>query len=1578
MAGTFLLPLPPHPPSSFVRATVPPLPRLAGARSSAPPPPLLTMRSKRVVVMARRSRPPSPAPALRPPPPPPPLTEPSAIEAAAFCRLLIAATDRPSKAAVAALRAALAARPSLAAAPLAGGVFGGSTPLAVAANVLAGAPAVVAALLEAGAPVDGVARSGDRSTPLCIAARRASAEVVAMLLAAGANVNVKSPDKTTPLLIAAEKGSPAVLAAVLAARPPPDIRAVNGKGNPALVLAIENKATAIALLIKKGADVNVSLDGGWSVLMNAAQLGKDAHVEALLKAHAAVNVVADGGWTALLLAASRERWTVVDTLLRAGADPSAAEWKTQTTALHMAANAGDVATVRALAAALATAAVARGEATTTPAAGLNPRCQDGSTPLMLAAHVGKSDAVAALLDAGAAVDAVPRRDGNNALHCGVHGTHERVVRLLLHHGASVHARTTVGFTPLHLATEQLCLPLVRALLLEGADVAATTPLGDTALHLAASWGGHEVALELLAWGANPRALNNSGSTPAGEAATEQHVELERLLIAKAAEWTPETAATAAAAAKAAAAAAAAASKRAAVTAAAKAAAAAAAKATAAAARTDNHEGGPLVTPEGVDSRPSTLPATKRSSTGGNSRAGPTPLAGGWTPEAAAAAAVLDAASDVDDEGPVEASAGMDTLLGPPLRHTQLSFKDATAAWSLIDRDVPPPPPEAPPQLLQMLPAQALRPRTQPPPTSPPSTPTPPTTLPPWTGSNIVDARSDEAAGVTPPPSTGPIAAAESPTRSEDMDVGGGDAVSGYPSECATETVAAALAVLSATTPSLPVVASAESPPPTELDEDTGGGEDAVGERPAAAVAGTVEMAATPPELVVASATAAVDDSAPLVAARNGDRVAGGAARPTRRADAAIRKQTHLVSHSFTVPPTLGMAAGGDGVGDGDGDEDGDEGGLGWGDGVPGSPFPDSPLPSSPLRVDRVVTPDAGRGMVGFGSEDRPPSLPAMLPPLPSLPVVATFAEGRASLPGRAVATCHISTGAAAGAVAGPGDPLALVSPRVSPSPTVSAGATTSPAGPGPGSPRFVPDQQLPPSPVDSLLRSCAAPTADGAPGTTAQEDVSFRLGDVPPLSLAPAVGRPASEDADVAAASDRAPAAAGRLPAGDPRPRSPDGTGGPAGPLPSAHGTPRTIVQEDTAFVDVPPLSTAAAMGSTAAVGASATGNIAVDASMLDATDLTPPAAVQLSVGDRRPRSPDNDGGPTSPPPSSRPAKTPRLSNAPVAIPPTRALLAMSESAWTAVSPTTPAPRMAGAAASMRSLSETTHVRGQPCNPADVIVLDDSDDDSSPLPPSQTAVAEAVPRRFLPRVRIRRGDKTAAAADGGPTNLRGKSRAAKGPVLTKMGDPPPTPSRSCSATPTTGGWDGRRAARRTPSSTRGVVGPAGATNASAATPPCPCPSCKKLSPAGLAAELASRLSSGHAPPVVASLRRAITHMAEKEMISGAAAVAAEDPDRLAHQLLSSFRRRRDGGPPQGLVTLAHAYLCDINGRERLVGREGALPVCAGCSVGGGWAGVGVKGEPEAGGRGGGRSPATASWGGHSGSGWRGGRGGGGG
>ncbi|GAB0494050.1 hypothetical protein MMPV_005340 [Pyropia vietnamensis] len=1178
------------------------------------------MCSMRIGVGARWSRPPPPPP-ISPPRPRlrrrssagaaatashrlPAATTASSFEAAAaaFGGLLTAATTCPSAANLAALRSALATHPSLARAPLSGGgANGGVTPLAEAANVHAGAPAVVQALLDAGAPVDGVLRPGGK-TPLYIAAGRACAEVVTLLLAAGANVNVKPTKATTPLLLAAEMAPPAVVAALLAARPPPDLTAVNDMGNPPLVLALLNVAAVIPLLVAAGADVNTRLRGGWSVLMTAAHRGCAAHVTALLDAHAAVNVVADDGWTALLLAASVHSWAAVASLLRAGADAAAAGGPNLLTALHTAAKANHVPTLQALVAALASidavcCSSRAGTTTTMGAAGVDARCEDGSTPLMMAALAGSEAAVATLLDAGAAVDAPPRADGNNALHLGVISVHKRVVNLLLDRGASVDARTTAGFTPLHLATEQLSLPLVRALLAAGANVDSTTPEGDTALHLAAYWGGEALVRELLSWGANPGAENNAGSTPAGEAATEGHVALERLLVTEAMGWTPERAAASAAATK------------------------AAASTTPA----SNHVVG-LRTATDVDTCSLTPPGPNRSRAGESSRVA-------LTCEATAAAALSEAASDGDDEEPVVTAAGVDMLLTGPHRQTTLSLKDAAAAWALIDRDAPPPPRETSPL---------------PPPTPPLST-FPPPTPSPRTRADVVDAHRDAAADVTPP----------SPTEQS---------------------------------------TAAETPAPTERGDDMAGGGDTVSGRLAqAAMAGTV---------VAAAAAAPALQGVPSAAAR----------------------------------PALALE-----------------------------------------RAD--ATPLAAAGTVA-GAETSPAVLlaPSVVPP--------------------------------------------------NPSPTTSAGATTTLAGVGRSS--LVPNLQSPPSPVGSLLRYCAAPTADGALSMTVQEDTPFRLADEPPLSLAPAEKSPAAVDGGEAAIVDSSSAAAGRL-----------------------------------------------------------------------------------SVRNRRPRARDGTGEPACPPPSTRPTKIPRLSDEAVATPPRRVGVATHPSD-AAVSSSSPASKTAAGVTSTRSLSTTTRLQDQPCDPPDVIVLDSDDNDTSPLPTSQAANAQAAPRRFPPH---------GLAA---PHSFR---------------------------------------------SARRVAGPAGATNSAHL---CPCPACKKLSPARFATELAAKLSPGHDPLVLASLRKAITDVAEKEMISGAAAVAAEDPERLAYQLLSSFRRRRDGGPPAGVRTLANAYLGDINARQRILGKPGALPVCASCSVGGGWAGMGVKVELKGSQSQGGGPSAARGWGGRSGGRWRDGRGGGGG
>lgn len=55
---------------------------------------------------------------------------------------------------------------------------------------------------------------------------------------------------------------------------------------------------------------------------------------------------------------------------------------------------------------------------------------------------------------------------------------------------------------------------MAALLARGADVRREGPSGQTALHFAAFGGGALVARTLVAAGADPRALNDIGDTPA--------------------------------------------------------------------------------------------------------------------------------------------------------------------------------------------------------------------------------------------------------------------------------------------------------------------------------------------------------------------------------------------------------------------------------------------------------------------------------------------------------------------------------------------------------------------------------------------------------------------------------------------------------------------------------------------------------------------------------------------------------------------------------------------------------------------------------------------------------------------------------------------------------------------------------------------------------------------------------------------------------------------------------------------------------------------------------------------------------
>jgi ankyrin repeat protein len=113
---------------------------------------------------------------------------------------------------------------------------------------------------------------------------------------------------------------------------------------------------------------------------------------------------------------------------------------------------------------------------------------DGTTPLHRAAHAGDADAVRALLQAGARVDAA-NRYGMTPLSLAAGGGHAALVTLLLEGGASVRAADAAlrdGQTTLMLAARAGAVPAIDALLAHGADAnAAERRTGTTALMWAA-------------------------------------------------------------------------------------------------------------------------------------------------------------------------------------------------------------------------------------------------------------------------------------------------------------------------------------------------------------------------------------------------------------------------------------------------------------------------------------------------------------------------------------------------------------------------------------------------------------------------------------------------------------------------------------------------------------------------------------------------------------------------------------------------------------------------------------------------------------------------------------------------------------------------------------------------------------------------------------------------------------------------------------------------------------------------------------------------------------------------------------
>jgi ankyrin repeat protein/beta-lactamase regulating signal transducer with metallopeptidase domain len=274
--------------------------------------------------------------------------------------------------------------------------------------------------------------SGD--TPLMEAALAGHLAAVVLLLDNKASVDAKSDTSGTALAAAARTGRLEVVRTLLDRGADVNARMVNTAYTPLFAATERPHLEVMQLLLDGGADVNALSEAtrtsvpfitGVTPLLYALSKGTPGAAAALLliQRGADVNVVSPRGETALGLATSKDMTDVVRALLEKGANPDGA----------LSAQAGT----------------------------------DATTPLLMALTppFGKSGAATALLliEGGADVNAVRRRDGMTPLILALQTNQDAVVRALLARGANPNLTNALGLTPLEVASrEEMRQLLIKA------------------------------------------------------------------------------------------------------------------------------------------------------------------------------------------------------------------------------------------------------------------------------------------------------------------------------------------------------------------------------------------------------------------------------------------------------------------------------------------------------------------------------------------------------------------------------------------------------------------------------------------------------------------------------------------------------------------------------------------------------------------------------------------------------------------------------------------------------------------------------------------------------------------------------------------------------------------------------------------------------------------------------------------------------------------------------------------------------------------------------------------------------------
>jgi ankyrin repeat protein len=261
----------------------------------------------------------------------------------------------------------------------------------------------------------------------------------------------------TTLIDAVKVGNRAAVRALLT---PAAVKSAEADGMTALHWAVRgDDLDTVQLLIKAGANVSAANRYGVTPLSLAATNGNVAITRALLKAGANSNAPGPDGETVLMTAARAGNADVVNALIDQGVNVNATEtWQGQT-ALMWAAAENHGAVIKALGA---------------HGVDLNSRSKElsfpdyryetngmavfqlpkgGWTALMYAARQNAMEAVSALADVHADLNATTKQEGTTALQIAVINIHYDLANLLLERGADPNVVDASGMTALYAAVD---------------------------------------------------------------------------------------------------------------------------------------------------------------------------------------------------------------------------------------------------------------------------------------------------------------------------------------------------------------------------------------------------------------------------------------------------------------------------------------------------------------------------------------------------------------------------------------------------------------------------------------------------------------------------------------------------------------------------------------------------------------------------------------------------------------------------------------------------------------------------------------------------------------------------------------------------------------------------------------------------------------------------------------------------------------------------------------------------------------------------------------------------------------------